>query len=163
MSMNITKKILLTAFAVLLIATSCKFNSDVQKTEQDVVANSNKNVSLTLLDGYFSTAKGLEEKAFIVTESEFDSLFHPAPTMSHIPRKVDFTKEKVGAIVLPTTEYATDIVLDSAYVSDKVLHIPYSVKSGDEKRSFSILPVKLFTFDLALNIDSVVFDKKDNL
>lgn len=161
--MNIIKKNLLTACAVLFVATGCKFNSDTQKIEQGAIATGNKKVFLTPLDGYFSAIKTSEEKAFIVEKSEFDSLFHAAPTMAHIPRKVDFSKERVGAIILPETEYATDIVLDSTYILDKILHIYYSIKSDDEKRSFSILPVKLFTFDLALNIDSVVFNKKAKL
>lgn len=41
--------------------------------------------------------------------------------------------------------------------------INYSIKPDDKKRPFSTLSVKLFAFDLALNVDSVVFNKGDNL
>lgn len=160
------KKILFICLSVLLLA-SC--NSKSSKEEQPEVirfqSSSASNIpilrqaiQLNALDGYFSVYKPSETKVYILDKSNFEKNFHAAATVDNRPRMIDFEREGAGAIVLPETEYETEIILDSAYVSNNTMHIIYTINKGVEKRSFTILPVKIFTFEKSLGIDSISFN-----
>jgi len=152
---------------ISLLSLSCSSNSTKKEPESvmgacpdtssdiDVIRRS---VQLNPLDGYFSVYRPSATTAYILDESNFSKNFHPATTMDNRPRVIDFSVEEVGAIVLPETQYDTEIILDSAYVTERIMHIIYKVNEGVEKRSFSTIPVKLFTFDLDLNVDSISFE-----
>lgn len=158
------KKYIYLLFAITLFIASCTTNSTNKSKEQNLeglpVVESETEVRLSPLDGYFSVNRPSEVSIFILDKSGFEKNFHPAATMGNRLREVDFSKERVGAIVLPETEYETEIILDKAYISNKIIHIIYNVNKGTEKRTFTILPVKLFTFDSSLNIDSVSFENE---
>lgn len=115
-------------------------------------------VEVSPLEGYFTSLRPKELTLAILDSTSFNKDFHPARTMDKPLRQVDFKTEKAGAIVLPETAVETEIKIDSSYITGKVLHIAYAVKQGTEKRSFTTIPVKLFTFISKTGIDSVSFD-----
>lgn len=154
---------------VILTIASCSMGKEKTEAEMEVVEIQSgtasdvdlirQAVQLNPLDGYFTVIRPEETKVYILDKSNFEKSFKPAATMNNRPRVIDFEVEEAGAIVLPETEYETEITIDSAYITnDKIMHVIYSVKKGVEKRSFTIQPVKLFTFDVSLDVDSVSFE-----
>lgn len=158
------KRYIYSLFALITLISSCTTNPASKSINQDQdnhsITKSETEVQLYPLDGYFSVNKPSEVSVYILDKSGFEKNFHPAATMGKPLKEVDFTKEKVGAIVLPSTEYDTEILLDKAYISNKIMHVIYKVNEGMEKRTFIVTPVKLFTFDSSLSIDLVSFENE---
>ena len=84
----------------------------------------------------------------ITTEEEFSKLFGMATTMGKDgkPTPIDFGKQFVLAVVLPVTDFETEI--NPVKVEDKgdSLFYSYEVKTG-EKQSFSIQPISIIAID----------------
>lgn len=149
-----------------VVIISC--SSDKAKIAQEQEANSETvkvidtetNVHLTPVDGYFTTVKPLQVDGLLIKDqNEFDKNFHPAKTMTNNPTKVNFINSHVGAIVLPATEYDTKITINKSYVKGNTLYIYYSIDKAEEKRTFTTIPQLLFTFNSSLAVDSIYLDR----
>ena len=146
---------------VSFLTVSCTSNKQPEPQTNIEVATITEAVTLKSVENYFSVLKPTEKKELILTDStEFSASFNPAATMGNIPTKIDFSKEKIGAIILPETEFETTINIDSAYVLDRTLNIVYTITKGGEKRSFTIVPCRVFAFDKNIDEVDVVFKEK---
>lgn len=145
------KKTILFITAILIALVSCKTDKPQQ------VAS----VELGKVEHYFTIVDS-DKPEFLVLKSQedFDKSFQVAKTMTNSPTAIDFSKSFVGAIVLPASEYETNIELDTAYITGKTLHIRYDVNKGEEQRSFSSKAQVAFTVDSSLAADSVSFESK---
>ncbi|MBK5722527.1 hypothetical protein JGH11_16760 [Dysgonomonas sp. Marseille-P4677] len=147
---------------VVLVGCTSNINKipDVRGSAKRVNADKRNNIRLIELrdvEDYFFVGKVDDSKVFLLNEADFERYFQPAKTMTNRPTEVDFDMERMGAIVLPETKNNTNILLDSAYLSGRKLNIVYSINQESVKRSFSIVPSKVFTFEASLDVDSVVF------
>lgn len=147
------KKSILFIVAISIALVSCKTDKPHQEPS----------VELGKVEHYFSTVES-DKPEFLVLKSQedFDKNFHPAKTMANSPTAIDFSKSFVGAIILPASEYETDIELDTTYITGKTLHIRYDVNKDEEQRSFSSKPQIAFTIDSSLAVDSVSFESKES-
>lgn len=117
-----------------------------------------KVINVTEIENYFSNIAPIRPiGVVIVDENLFNNDFHPARTMNNEIPEIDFSTQNAAAIVLPETAYNTIIRLDSTYLWSNVLNVRYSVEHDSVRRSFTTLPVKLFTFDNNLDISTVLF------
>ena len=111
--------------------------------------NQRTKVQYETAEGYFilNTVKndGAYEKKFS-TKEEFDSYFGTAATMSSLPTPIDFDKKFAAAYILPVTNTATTINVDSVIWNGNKTEMWLSIKSGDEL-SYSTRPVKIILID----------------
>ncbi|MDR1501925.1 MAG: hypothetical protein LBT43_05660 [Prevotella sp.] len=158
--------------ALSLLVSACGQNksNDIPKSAPDVNVSQSendfqnvKNVELTDVDGYFSTKRVTSPEVMLLNETDFDKHFHPAKTLDNVLTTIDFDTQRVGAIILPETRNDVTISLDSSYLKGRTLSIVYSIMRESAERSFTITPVKVFTFDASLNIDSVAFYNGDSI
>jgi hypothetical protein len=93
---------------------------------------------------FFKNNQMIPENSKIVSEEEFNKLFGMATIMGEDgkPTAIDFTKQFVVAIVLPITDFATEINPVKVEEKGDSLLYTYEVKTG-EKQSFSIQPVSI--------------------
>jgi hypothetical protein len=84
----------------------------------------------------------------ITTEDNFSKLFGMATTMGKDgkPTPIDFSKQFVLAIVLPVTDFSTEINPVKVEEKGDSLLYSYEVKTG-EKQSYSIQPVSIIILD----------------
>ena len=133
------------AFAVLLAMVAClnKPVSTIEDNEESSV------VAFEVAKNYFfKNDQVIPEYPKITTEEEFTKLFGMATTMGKDgkPTAIDFTKQFVLAIVLPETDFATEINPVKVEEKGDSLLYTYEVKTG-EKQSFSIQPVSIIILD----------------
>jgi hypothetical protein len=119
-------------------------------------------IKVNEVEGYFVTQRSNEPRALILDELGFNKYFHVAKTMTNVPTKIDFNTKKVGAVILPETDFRTTIVINSISLSGKTLVVDYSVNRDKEKQSFTIIPSKAFTLDSDLAVDVVIFKNGNN-
>ena len=84
-----------------------------------------------------------------ITSAEvFNKLFGMATTMGEDgqPTQIDFAKQFAVAIVLPVTDFATEINPVKLEVAGDSLLYTYQVKTG-EKQSYSIQPISIIAID----------------
>jgi hypothetical protein len=140
------KKILF-AFAALIIMAACGNKQTATPSSEDNVENSE--VAFEVAKNYFfKNDQVIPEYPKIVSEEEFNKLFGMATTMGEDgkPTAIDFTKQFVLAIVLPVTDFATEINPVKVEEKGDSLLYTYEIKSG-EKQSFSIQPVSIIILD----------------
>lgn len=155
----------LTATLIVALFTSCGGSSSKNATESKEHDKSSTVAQPTKLineiGGYFVTYEpnNLVE-VLIQDEIEWNANFGVAKTMDNQPTTIDFSIHKVGAIVAPTTDVETNIVIDNASIKDRKLVVEYSINTKGEKRSFTIVPMKAFFYNITQDIDSVSFVTK---
>lgn len=130
--------------------------------DQAKADNMSSVVEIKDVENYFSTQRPKEQEFLVLNDSDFEKYFHPAKTMNNTVTKIDFTKERVGAIILPETEYNTTITINKVSLDGKRLIVDYTVTKDQNKQSYTIVPSKVFAFDLGLKVDSVTFKDGDN-
>ena len=138
------KKILF-AFTMLLAMVACT-NKPVTAVEDNKV---NNEVAFEVAKNYFfKNDQVIPEYPKITTEEDFNKLFGMATTMGEDgkPTAIDFTKQFVLAIVLPVTDFATEINPVKVEEKGDLLLYTYEVNTG-EKQSFSIQPVSIIILD----------------
>ena len=138
------KKILF-AFTMLLAMAACT-NKPVTIVE---ISEGNGEVAFEVAKNYFfKNDQVIPEYPKITTEEEFNKLFGMATTMGKDgkPTAIDFTKQFVLAIVLPVTDFATEINPVKVEEKGDSLLYTYDVKTG-EKQSFTIQPVSIIILD----------------
>jgi hypothetical protein len=140
------KKILF-AFAAIVALAACGNKQVATPTSEDNVESSE--VAFEVAKNYFfKNDQMIPEYPKIVSEEEFTKLFGMATTMGEDgkPTAIDFTKQFVLAIVLPVTDFATEINPVKVEEKGDSLLYTYEIKSG-EKQSFSIQPVSIIILD----------------
>ena len=141
---NTMKKILL-AFTMLLAMVACTNKPATAVEDYEV----NSEVAFEVAKNYFfKNDQVIPEYPKITTEEEFNKLFGMATIMGENgkPTAIDFTKQFVVAIVLPITDFATEINPVKVEEKGDSLLCTYEIKIG-EKQSFSIQPVSIIILD----------------
>lgn len=138
------KKVLL-AFAAMMVMAAC--GNEQTNAPEGNVANE---VTFEVAKNYFFK-KGsdvLPEGQKITSEEAFNNLFGMATTMGKDgkPTTIDFTKQFVLAVVLPVTDYSTEIKPVKLEEKGGSLLYSFEVKKG-EKQSYSIQPISLIVID----------------
>ena len=140
------KKVLF-AFAALIALAACGNKQAATPTSEGNVESTE--VAFEVAKNYFFKNDQVSpEYPKITTEEEFNNLFGMATTMGENgkPTAIDFTKQFVLAIVLPVTDFATEINPVKVEEKGDSLLYTYEIKSG-EKQSFSIQPVSIIILD----------------
>ena len=130
------KKILF-AFAAIMALAACGNKQAATPTSEDNVESSE--VAFEVAKNYFfKNDQMIPEYPKLVSEEEFTKLFGMATTMGEDgkPTAIDFTKQFVLAIVLPETDFATEIYPVKVEEKGDSLLYSYEVKTG-EKQSFT--------------------------
>jgi len=165
------KRILYTISACIVFLTGCSSNNTKQKDVdgaqmKETIANkpASSPVMVGNVEGYFTTLNPRQPVVMIIdNQKDFDDNFNPARTMDNNPTKIDFNSNNVGALVLSPTDFETRINIDTVYNVRNILHVFYTTQMIGGRRSFSITPQNVFTFDKSLGIDSIYFTTTDML
>lgn len=151
-------KKIITTIAIVALFANCGGTSKTNENTDKTVAETAKPVELIKgVDNYFVTYKPKTVEVLIQGKEDFEANFNAAATMDAQPTEVDFTVHKVGAIVVPETDIETEIVINKTSIADRKLVVDYSINTKGEKRSFTIVPIKLFKYGTMMEIDSVSF------
>ena len=139
------KKIIF-AFTILLAMVACS-NKQTMVVDNNIDSGE---VSFEVAKNYFfKNGKDiLPANPKITTEEEFSKLFGMATTMGKDgkPTPIDFGKQFVLAVVLPVTDFETEINPVKVEEKGDSLFYSYEVKTG-EKQSFSIQPISIIILD----------------
>ena len=138
------KKIIF-AFAMLLTMVACS-EKQTANVENNVES---REVSFEVAKNYFFKKDCiLPAEPKITTEENFTKFFGMATTMGKDgkPTPIDFNKQFVLAIVLPITDFETEINPVKVEEKGDSLLYSYEVKTG-EKQSYSIQPVSIIILD----------------
>lgn len=138
------KKIIF-AFAMLLAMVACS-EKQTANVENNVESGE---VAFEIAKNYFFKKDcTLPANPKITTEDNFSKLFGMATTMGKDgkPTPIDFSKQFVLAIVLPVTDFSTEINPVKVEEKGDSLLYSYEVKTG-EKQSYSIQPVSIIILD----------------
>ena len=150
------KKILI-AFAALVIA-ACGNKQAVVPAEGGDASNE---VAFEVAKSYFfKNNQEIPSSPKITTSEEFGKLFGMATTMGNDgkPTEIDFTKQFVLAVVLPVTDYATEINPVKVTEKGDSLLYDFEVKKG-EKQTYSIQPVSIIVLDKKYENKEVVLSE----
>lgn len=141
------KYIISTLFVAILVSCNARYMGDENEIE------------LTQINGYLSKRKPRKTtEGYVLNENNFsDYLEKIIPAWGEEP-VIDFKKKKVAIIILPESSYDTRIILNKGFVEDSVLHIKYSVHQVLEKRSYRLVPTRVFTFNADVAADSILFE-----
>jgi hypothetical protein len=137
---------------------------DTQKVKKDSVAVvKNSNVPYAVAEKYFvkNNVDKIEDPK-IVTQEKFSELFGTATTMGKggKPTKIDFDKEYVIALALPSTEFETSILPVSLVKNEKKeIVFTYRINKG-KKQTFSIRPALAIIVDKTNDGKVVVKEQK---
>ena len=141
------KKILIAFTALIVLAACGNKQAAVPSTESDGTSNE---VAFIVAKNYFfkNDLDRLPESPKITSEDMFNKFFGMATTMGENgkPTEIDFAKQFVLAIVLPVTDFATEIIPVKIEENGDSLIYTYKVKTG-EKQSFSIQPISIIILD----------------
>lgn len=161
--MKFLSNLILASLMILSSACSNKPNSNlIESTSTDTITTSEK-VELAELNGYFLKLRPDTIFVALLDSANFYNTMGVAMTMGkNKPTEIDFEKDIIGAIALPETYYETVIKVDTTSIDNRILNIHYSVSVIGEKRTFSIIPVNVFTINKELVLDSVAFLNNDN-
>ncbi len=141
-------KKLLFAFAALIFMAACG-NNQVLDAKSQENKEGNEVIYEVAHNYFFKNDIGiLPENPKITSEEEFNKLFGMATTMGQDgkPTEIDFTKQFVLAIVLPVTEFSTEINPEKVVEKGDSLLYHFEVKTG-EKQTFSIQPISIIILD----------------
>ena len=134
-------KQILFSLALAVGLTACSSHKDVATD----AAATQPTVPYTLVNNYFlkNNVEGFSNPV-IDNQRDFTALFGAATTMGTDgqPTAIDFDREYVVAVNLPTTNVATEIEPVALLEGEKSLTFQYRVKRG-EKQSFSTRPLLL--------------------
>ena len=152
-------KNLLSAIVLLLFMTTCG-NKQTNPSVSDGDGASNE-VAFEIAKNYFykNNPKGLPASPKITSEKVFNELFGMATTMGENgkPTEIDFTKQFVLAIVLPTTNIETEVNPVKVEEKGDSLFYAFEVKKG-EKQTYSIKPISIIILDKKYENKKVVLE-----
>ena len=130
----------------MIVWAACGNKQAVALAEGDEV---NNEVAFEVVKNYFfKNDQEIPASPKITTAEEFGKLFGMAATMGNDgkPTEIDFTKQFVLAIVLPVTNFATEITLDRLEEKGDTLFYFYDAKVG-EAQLYSTQPISLIILD----------------
>ena len=137
---------MLFAIAMLLTVVACN-NKPATAVENNIEKGE---VPYEVAKNYFfkNDLDVLPASPKITSEEVFNKLFGLATTMGEDgqPTQIDFAKQFAVAIVLPVTDFATEINPVKLEVAGDSLLYTYQVKTG-EKQSYSIQPISIIAID----------------
>lgn len=137
---------MLFAIAMLLTVVACN-NKPATAVENNIEKGE---VPFEVAKNYFfkNDLDILPASPKITSEEVFNKLFGVATTMGEDgqPTQIDFAKQFAVAIVLPVTDFATEINPVKLEVAGDSLLYTYQVKTG-EKQSYSIQPISIIAID----------------
>ncbi len=139
------KKVLF-ALAALTALAACANKQAEPATEGHTESTE---VAFQVAENYFfKNGQAIPDAPKVTTEADFNALFGMAATMGDhgTPTAIDFTKQMVLAIVLPVTDFATDIKPVRVEARGDSLFYTYKVVTG-EKQTYSIQPLCIITID----------------
>lgn len=141
------KKVLFSFAALVVLAACGNKQAAAPTTEGDGASNE---VAFTVAKNYFfkNDLDILPASPKITSEEVFNKLFGMAAAMGENgkPTPIDFTKQFVLAIVMPVTDFATEINPVKVEEKGDSLLYTYKVKTG-EKQSYSIQPISIIILD----------------
>ncbi len=154
---------------LLIFILSCIISCN-PKTTSD--SNSNMEVNNTprpfeihLVEGYFlkNTILLQDDINYMVfnTQKEFDAYFGMAKTMNNPLTSIDFTTERVAAILIASTDFLIEFTVINSILTEKGVQMTYSLTKG-EKQSFLSSPLYLFKIPKDTSISSVEFIHKND-
>ena len=143
---------------IALALAACNSNDKTSPKPSKELTN---NIDNLKAEGYFfKTGQPIPTDAIVIqTKEDFEKRFGYATTMSRRPTEIDFEKQAVIAIVLPETDCATEIKIDSVTSKGDDLEVLYSVQVG-EKQSYTIQPLSMILVNKDLVKGNVVLTKK---
>ena len=137
---------MLFAIAMLLTVVACN-NKPATAVENNIEKGE---VPYEVAKNYFfkNDLDILPASPKITSAEVFNKLFGMATTMGEDgqPTQIDFAKQFAVAIVLPVTDFATEINPVKLEVAGDSLLYTYQVKTG-EKQSYSIQPISIIAID----------------
>ena len=139
------KKVLF-AFAAIIVLAACGNKQTVAPVESSEASNE---VTFEVAKNYFfKNGQEIPASPKVTTAEEFGKLFGMATTMGEDgkPTPIDFTKQFVLAIVLPVTDFATEINPQKVEEKGDSLFYTFEVKKG-EKQTYRIQPVSIIILD----------------
>lgn len=143
----ILKRYLL-GFLILSICFSCnnkKRDKDKNESTMEMTAET-KPMEIEIVENYFTKndmAPRVIQYFTIDNQDDFNKQFGIAKTMDNKVSSIDFKNNRIGAIVLPTTDKNTSIEITEAERFGSGAIITYEINEGD-KQSFSITPTLIF-------------------
>lgn len=126
-------------------------------------ADRGNSVAFTEAQNYFfKNGQEIPADAKITTQEDFTRLFGMAAFMGNNgkPTAIDFSRSIVIAIVLPTTDIATDIKPVALCEKDENLFYDYSVTKG-EKLSYTIRPISIIVIDKKYENHKLIIKNKE--
>lgn len=103
-------------------------------------------MEIEIVENYFTKndmAPRVVQYFTIDNQEDFDKQFGAAKTMNNSITTIDFKKNRIGAIVMPTTDVQTTIEISDAQRFGSGAIITYQTIKGD-KQSFSTIPTLIF-------------------
>lgn len=141
--------------AVVGLTTACRSHQDSVETR--IGKDASENVPYTVLNHYF-LKNNVNEISYplISDQKEFEGLFGMATVMGADgqPTPVDFSTESVIAIILPETNFSTEIIPVRLEKGNAGLKMYYMVKTG-EKMTSTMRPILLVKISKS-NSDEVI-------
>lgn len=142
-----------------MVLASCSSNRSVVASNE----NGGKNVAYTLARNYFfrNDAK-IPADPKITSQAQLESLFGMATHMGADgrPTEINFKKQMGVAIVLPETDRATEIKVNSVSSNGQQVTVNYDVVRG-EHRSYSIQPMELLIIDSKYADNKIILLQND--
>jgi hypothetical protein len=135
---------------LFLACQSKKENNPKTQITQEQVQNTQDAIPFTIAQNYFvkNTVDSITDPK-IETQEVFNSYFGMATTMGKNgkPTKIDFTKQYVIAIMLPTTDFATTInPISLKKENGNTILFSYKIEKGNQQ-SYSSKPFSLLIVD----------------
>ena len=139
------KKVLF-ALAAMIALAAC--GNEQAATPFESSESSNEVTFEVAKNYFFKNDQEIPTSSKITTAEEFGKLFGMATTMGEDgkPTPIDFTKQFVLAIVLPVTDFATEINPQMVEEKGDSLFYTFEVKKG-EKQTYRIQPVSIIILD----------------
>lgn len=145
------RTILTIALISCLAVVSCNTKSEKKTTETVAPADVATDVPYTEAKNYFvknTFKEGQLSNPKISSQQQFDAVFGMARTMGENgkPTPIDFTRQYVIAIVIPVTNIATTLSVNTLKQKDNAIILNYDVEEG-KKQSYSTQPALLLIVD----------------
>jgi len=140
---------------MVVIFYNCSFTTPVN--------DHGNRVELTPVTGYLSKRKPYMTEAYVLDKRSFEKYFAPTRTMGDSVPEIDFINKKVAAIIMPQTQYDTRIILNKAFVEDSIIRVQYSIHEVLEKRPYTMVPIRLFTFNSDIKANFIHFEYGDHI
>lgn len=143
--------------------------TDSLKTDSPAVTTPTTNAPIHFrqINGYFvkNTLNQKDSISCWVIQSQpiFDNIFGAAKTMNNTVDTINFDKEVLLAVTLPSSFEKRTLGLTNYKLDESVLHVQLSVNSGGKKESYSSTAAWLGTVDAIPGLKEIKFYDGDLL